>query len=157
MDIPDTSPLDDDCEVLLFGPFQLCIKNRVLREGERRVRSSPRAMEILIALAEKAGETVRKTELLERVWPGTAVQEGVLRVHIAALRKVLGDGVSGKRYIENVPGRGYRFVARVRRERGTRFEAPASSAGHSQLQDQVEDTPRAYNLPSLYTKVLGRT
>jgi hypothetical protein len=52
---------------------------------------------------------------MARVWPDVTVEEGNLRVHIAQLRRTLGDGQEGKRYITNVPGRGYCFVARVDR------------------------------------------
>ena len=64
---------------------------------------------------ERAGEIVKKTDLVARVWPNTIVEEGTLRVHIAALRKVLGDGRAGMRYVENVTGHGYRFIAPVTR------------------------------------------
>jgi DNA-binding winged helix-turn-helix (wHTH) protein len=60
---------------------------------------------------EHAGRLVRKADLIKRVWPDTVVEEGTLRVHIAALRKALDDGKGGIPYIENVTGHGYRFVA----------------------------------------------
>jgi DNA-binding winged helix-turn-helix (wHTH) protein len=56
-------------------------------------------------LAGRAGETVRKSELMARVWPDTIVEEDTLRVQIAALRKALGDGRADMRYVENVTGR----------------------------------------------------
>ena len=59
----------------------------------------------------QAGQVVGKRELIERVWPDVIVEEASLRIHIAALRKVLGDGRDGARYISNVHGRGYCFVA----------------------------------------------
>jgi DNA-binding winged helix-turn-helix (wHTH) protein len=74
-----------------------------------------RARELLVLLAERAGEVVEKGDLMARVWPDVFVEEGTLRVHIAALRKALGDGRDGLRYIENVTGRGYRLIAPVRR------------------------------------------
>jgi TolB-like protein/Flp pilus assembly protein TadD len=52
--------------------------------------------------------------LLQRVWPGTFVEESNLAQHISILRKALQDGENGFRYIETVPKRGYRFVAEVR-------------------------------------------
>jgi len=61
-----------------------------------------------------AGELVGKDELVARVWPNTSVEEANLRVHVAALRKALGDGQSGSRNIMTVPGR-YRFIAPVER------------------------------------------
>jgi len=137
--------------VLAFGPFQLDLKQRVLREGPAVIRLNKCALEILIALAERAGEVVSKRELLERGWPGCEMQEGVLRVHIAALRRVVGDGGSATRYVENISGRGYRFVARVRSQPGTRHAAPPAS------QKQTSDTQRTDHLPALLTRVLGRS
>ena len=68
-------------------------------------------------------------ELINLVWPDVTVEEANLRVHIAALRKVLGDGKDGSRYIVNVAGRGYTFVAPVQRSAADRpapIAAPAS-------------------------------
>jgi len=58
-------------------------------------------LDILITLVEGAGETIRKDQLMARAWPDTVVEENALRVHVAALRKPLGDGRAGKRYIAN--------------------------------------------------------
>ena len=84
-------------------------------------------MDILVTLVERAGETIHKDELIARTWPDTVVDEGALRVHVAALRKALGDGRAGKRYIANNPGRGYTFVAPVTREHP--HPAPAPPGG----------------------------
>jgi predicted ATPase/DNA-binding winged helix-turn-helix (wHTH) protein len=101
-------------QVLSFGPFRLDPVRRVLLEAGRTCRVGSRALEILLTLAERGGQIVSKNELIARVWPDSVVQEATLRVHIAALRKILGDGESGVRYVENFSGRGYRFVAEVR-------------------------------------------
>jgi DNA-binding winged helix-turn-helix (wHTH) protein len=77
---------------------------------------------------ERAGESVRKSELIARVWPDTIVEESTLRVHIAALRKALGDGCSGMRYVENINGYGYRFIAPV-----IRLDGERDSSRHLQL------------------------
>src|SRR5882724_8452415 len=97
--------------VLQFGPFRLLPQPRMLLKGADPVRLGSRAREILLFLVERAGRIVKKGELIKRVWPDTVVEEGTLRVHIAALRKALGDGKGGMRYIENVTGHGYRFIA----------------------------------------------
>src|SRR4051812_35263076 len=86
-----------------FGSFRFYPTRQVLLEGNKPVRVGSRACDILLALIEKQGQLVGKQELLERVWPNTFVEEGNLRVHLAALRRVLGDGQSGKRYINNIP------------------------------------------------------
>ena len=96
-----------------FGPFHLIPVQRLLLEGEKPLRLGSRALEILIALVERHGELVTKEELMARVWPNVFVESSNLTVHIAALRRVLGDGLNGNRYLVNIPGRGYRFVAPV--------------------------------------------
>lgn len=70
-------------------------------------------MDLLIALVESAGSVVGKRELMARVWPDTIVEEGSLRFHIMAVRKALSDGHNGTRYVVNIPGRGYAFVAPI--------------------------------------------
>jgi DNA-binding winged helix-turn-helix (wHTH) protein len=54
---------------------------------------------------------VSKNDLLARVWP--TMEEGSLRFHMVRLRKALGDGKGGPRYIATLTGRGYRFVAPI--------------------------------------------
>src|SRR5579864_2024842 len=102
-------------QVLTFGPFQLLVNAKVLLEAGKPVRIGTRATRILLELINHAGRTVTKRELLTRVWPGSLVEESNLRVHIAALRKALGDGQGGAWYIVNDSGRGYRFVAPITR------------------------------------------
>jgi predicted ATPase/DNA-binding winged helix-turn-helix (wHTH) protein len=102
-------------QVLTFGPFRLTLRRRMLMEGERPIRIGSRALDILFALLERPGELVDKDELIARIWPKIVVEEATLRVHIAALRKILGDGQGGARYVQNVAGQGYRFVAPVTR------------------------------------------
>lgn len=100
-------------QVLTFGSFQLLVGAKVLLEAGKPVRIGARAIRILLELLTHAGQTVTKRDLMARVWPGSLVEESNLRVHIAALRKALGDGRGGSRYIVNDSGRGYRFVAPV--------------------------------------------
>ena len=79
------------------------------------VKLGSRALDILRLLVSRAGEVVPKNELLAYAWPGLVVEEISLRVHIAEIRKALGDGKAGARYVTNVPSRGYCFVAPVQR------------------------------------------
>lgn len=80
-----------------------------------RISLGHRALEVLATLAERAGSLVSKAEIVARVWPNTIVDEGNLRVHIAALRKALGETEERTSYILNVPGRGYRLAVPVQR------------------------------------------
>jgi predicted ATPase/DNA-binding winged helix-turn-helix (wHTH) protein len=102
-------------DILSFGPFHLIAAERLLKKAGEPVHLGGRALDILITLVERAGEVVSRKELISRVWSDVTVEEANLRVHIASLRKALGDGRDGARYIANVPGRGYSFVAPVQR------------------------------------------
>jgi predicted ATPase/DNA-binding winged helix-turn-helix (wHTH) protein len=113
-----------------FGPFQLLPTRRLLLADGRPVRLGSRALEILIALVERPGELVGKNELMARVWPSTFVEEGNLKVQVAGLRRALGDSRGSNRYLATVPGRGYRFVAPVRRTDGPGRAAAAAEAAH---------------------------
>src|SRR5271156_2081842 len=99
-----------------FGPYRLLAAQRLLLEGDQPVRLGSRAFDILEALIERAGEVVGKEELIARAWPQTIVEESNLKIQMSALRRALGDGQGGNRYVLTVPGRGYNFVAPVRRE-----------------------------------------
>jgi predicted ATPase/DNA-binding winged helix-turn-helix (wHTH) protein len=98
---------------LRFGPFELSIGERVLRRDGVVLPLGDRALDILIYLAEHPGEVIAKKELIDHVWPDVTVEEGSLRVHVAAIRKALADGQFGNRYIANIKGRGYSFVGTV--------------------------------------------
>ena len=98
---------------LRFGPFELSIGERVLRRDDQVLPLGDRALDILIYLAERSGEVIAKQELIDHVWSDVIVEEGSLRVHVAAIRKALGDGQFGNRYIANIKGRGYSFVGTV--------------------------------------------
>jgi TolB-like protein len=82
----------------------------VLWRGDTLVEVAPRALDLLVALVERAGDVVTKDELLRRVWPDTFVEEANLSVNVSALRKALGSGQGGHAYIQTIPRRGYRFV-----------------------------------------------
>ncbi len=98
-----------------FGPFRVDpLKRRLLRDGES-IRLTPKAFDLLLVLVEESGRTVEKDELMERVWPDTAVEENNLNQNITALRKSLGDSRQESQYIATIPGVGYRFVADVRK------------------------------------------
>jgi TolB-like protein/DNA-binding winged helix-turn-helix (wHTH) protein/Tfp pilus assembly protein PilF len=97
-----------------FGPFRLdAAEHLLLRDGEA-VPLTPKAFDLLLALVERHGHLVEKDELMKKVWPDTFVEETNLTSNISQLRKALGDGENGERYIETAPKRGYRFVAGVR-------------------------------------------
>src|SRR5580700_3812944 len=92
--------------VVAFGPFRLSVGERQLKKADEPLQLGSRALDTLIALVERAGEVVTQEELLARVWPDVTVEEANLRVHIAGLRKALGEGREDARYIVTIPGRG---------------------------------------------------
>ena len=96
-----------------FGPFRLLRTQFLLLEGDTPVPLGSRALEILTALLERHGELVSKQDLMARVWPDVFVEPANLTVHMSALRRALRDGQDGNRFIVNIPGRGYCFVASV--------------------------------------------
>src|ERR1700737_86222 len=98
---------------LLFGPFELSRGERVLRRDGVVLPLGSRALDILIYLVERPSEVIAKQELIDHVWPDVTVEEGSVRVHVAAIRKALGDGQFGNRYIANIKGRGNSLFANV--------------------------------------------
>jgi predicted ATPase/DNA-binding winged helix-turn-helix (wHTH) protein len=125
-----------------FGPFELNVAERSLRKASQVIPIGGRAYDILIALLENAGEVVGKAELIARAWPDVTVEEGSLRVHLSALRKALGDGQFGNKYIASIQGQGYSFIAPVARL-PTDHDGGNASAGTS-------------NLPPALVRMVGR-
>ena len=105
---------DPASRIFEFGPFRLDAAERVLQRDGRPVPLTLKAFDLLLLLVENSGHLVEKDELMNRVWAGSIVEEGNVKVTIAMLRKALEDNNGGLRYIETVPRRGYRFVADVK-------------------------------------------
>jgi DNA-binding winged helix-turn-helix (wHTH) protein len=96
-----------------FGEFTLDVPDRRLTRHASPVHLAPKTHDVLVALIRRAGRLVTKHELLEGVWPDIFVNEGILTVHVAALRKAFGDRKRSPVYIETVSRSGYRFIATV--------------------------------------------
>jgi predicted ATPase/DNA-binding winged helix-turn-helix (wHTH) protein len=131
-------------DTLVFGPFELRASERVLLQDGKPLRLGSRALDILIVLTERAGEVIGKDELAARVWPNIFVEEANLRVHVAALRKLLHDGSDAGRYIATIPGRGYSFVAPIIRRAGT--DEPAQAMAET----------ASMELPPAEARIIGR-
>ena len=97
-----------------FGDFRLDASERLLSRRGVTVPLTPKAIDVLLALVEQPGRLLDKETLLKTVWPDSFVEENNLADNVFKLRRVLGDGENGPRFIETVPKRGYRFVADVR-------------------------------------------
>jgi predicted ATPase/DNA-binding winged helix-turn-helix (wHTH) protein len=130
---------------IAFGPFNLFVSKRLLTKAGAPVELGARALDILIALVSAPNEILSKKDLISRVWPDVVVEDGSLRFHMANLRKTLGDGKDGARYIATLPGRGYCFVAPVSQPDGERISSEIAA----------HNFPHA-NLPTRLSRMVGR-
>ncbi|HLG81898.1 MAG TPA: winged helix-turn-helix domain-containing protein [Bradyrhizobium sp.] len=142
-----TTPPARSKETIAFGPFELIPSERLLMRNGERIELGARAHDILVTLLSHPNEVISKNDLMAQVWPGVAVEEGSLRFHIAGLRKALGDGKDGARYISTSSGRGYSFVAPISRT-SPREAAPAPA-------EPTEDFHH-YNLPGRLNAMIDR-
>jgi DNA-binding winged helix-turn-helix (wHTH) protein/dipeptidyl aminopeptidase/acylaminoacyl peptidase len=94
-----------------FGPFRVDVEQSTLLQDGRPIPLTPKAFDTLVLLVENAGRLLEKEAMMERLWPGTFVEEANLANNISLLRKALGD--SGN-LIQTVPRRGYRFIGELR-------------------------------------------
>src|SRR3984885_12461642 len=133
-------------DVVSFGPFSLFAAERLLKRADEPIPLGDRALDLLIALAERAGEVVSHKELISAAWPTVTVEKGNLRYQMATLRKALGDGRDGARYVSNVAGRGYCFVASVTR----------SGAARTVRATGIDTKERVQRLPPRPARMEGR-
>jgi predicted ATPase/DNA-binding winged helix-turn-helix (wHTH) protein len=127
---------------ILFGPFELNVAERSLKKADEVIPLGGRAFDILLTLLDRPGEIVSKGDLIAKVWPDVTVEEGSLRVHLSALRKALGEGQFGNKYITNVQGRGYCFAAPVTRQTAE--------------PDKGNPFSKSSNLPPALSRMIGR-
>ncbi|TYM00352.1 AAA family ATPase [Bradyrhizobium rifense] len=140
-----TEPAGPAAATLSFGPFTVTPHERLVTRDGVVLPMGAKSFDTLIALMSRPNEVVSKWDLMGLVWPGMSVEETNLRFHIAALRKALGDGKDGARYITTLSGRGYCFVA------------PISQAG---VQPEPRRSRRAelppVKLPNRLQRMVGR-
>ncbi len=129
-------------EVFVFGPFRLdAVQRRMERDGSP-VQLSARAFDILLTLIRQAGDVVSKSDLMARAWPDSSTDDNSLRVHIAALRKALGDGKAGAKYLSTISGQGYCFVGSI--------------SGPEQRSAAPTEPTYVHNLPAHPRQMVGR-
>ena len=116
-----------------FGPYRLDGEEKVLVRDGQAVPIPPKDLETLLVLVQRSGHIVEKDELLGKVWPGVFIEEGNLARHVFNLRQVLGEGPDGRKYIETVPKRGYRFVGLLH-EHDAPTNVPLAGVAPDQLQ-----------------------
>src|SRR5215510_14059503 len=118
--------------VFEFGDFRLDVRERRLLKDGQPVPLTRKALETLRVLLERSGRLITKDELMQLIWPDTVVEENNLNQSISALRRALGDQTNGLRFIETVPGIGYRFVAVVTRSGAQAIALPAPPTASAQ-------------------------
>jgi Tol biopolymer transport system component/DNA-binding winged helix-turn-helix (wHTH) protein len=126
-----------------FGAFCLDLaEQRLFRDG-RQVPLTPKIFTLLTVLVQHAGHLVEKDRLLKEVWPDTFVQEANLNRAVSVLRKALGEGTGGGKYIETVPKRGYRFIAPIRVRAGAGDTIRSTRNGLQPAEQEEAMLPRA--------------
>jgi len=129
-------------QLLTFGEFSLCLDEKALRRGDENISLTPKMYELLVVLVENPDRILEKDFLLQTVWPDSFVEEGNITFNIRQLRKALGDDAQSPIYIETIPRRGYRFVAKVE----TGQTNGGEDAEESSEAAQVEISPRPNSL-----------
>ncbi len=134
----------------VFGPFCVVPAKRLLEKNGAPVEIGGRALDLLIALLVRPGRVLTKSDLIKQVWPDIIVEEGSLRFHMTALRRILGDGDENARYISTQVGVGYAFVAPLE------IRSPGSQPAVIEAQaTDGERVERRCNLPPR-AKLFGR-
>jgi predicted ATPase/DNA-binding winged helix-turn-helix (wHTH) protein len=144
--VRETCPSASEGDAILFGDFCLVPSARTLTKHGEIIPLGDRALDVLIALVNRAGQVVSKADLFATVWPQTSIVESALRVHMAALRSALGDNPT-ERLIVSVRGRGYAFVAPTKR---------ASAAGKLDRAAEGLIAKFQEHVPAPLVRVIGR-
>ena len=124
-----------------FGAYRVDESERLLLRGDEVVPLTAKAFEMLLVLVESSGHVLTKEELMKRVWPDTIVEEANLSHNIYKLREALGEGLKGQKYIETVPRRGYRFVAKVTEVQDEGVDLVVEEQTRAHIVVEEDDTP----------------
>ena len=138
----------DGTMIYTFGPYRFLASQRSLQRDGEPCEIGSRATDILTLLLEHAGEVVSKDTIVSHAWPSSFVEESSIRVQIASLRKALDDG-DREKYVRNIPGRGYCFIAPVERE------APLEAVTHTSLPATSATRP-TIDVPPPLKRMIGR-
>lgn len=146
------------------GEWNVVPSAQRIERGPERIRLGPTAMDVLVTLAQRAGDVVTREEILEAVWSGTFVGDEVVSNAIWELRRALGDDAQSPRYIQTLPKKGYRLVATVSRSNHRALRSVAwkwLAVGAAVLLSAVVGTlatraPRSFPVPVRLTSLDGR-
>lgn len=125
-----------------FGAYRVDGSERLLLRDGEAVPLTPKAFEMLLALVESSGHVLTKEELMKRVWPDTIVEEANLSHIIYKLREALGESRDGEKFIETVPRRGYRFVAKVTEPLDGNADLIIEEHSRAHIVVEEDDTPQ---------------
>ena len=123
-----------------FDDFEIDGERRILLKGGRPVALKPKGLDLLLALVENHGIVVSKNDLLDAVWQDQFVEEKNLSVHIAAIRKALGERKDENRFIATVAGTGYKFVAPLE-IRSNSILVEKQTIQHIDIEDELTEDP----------------
>ncbi|MBB3289116.1 winged helix-turn-helix domain-containing protein [Rhizobium sp. CNPSo 3968] len=137
--------------VFKFGPFSLNPISRILERDGCELPIGSRAFDMLVALVNKQGEILSRRELMARAWAGLSVEDSNVRVQMAHLRRKLGCGVNGDRYIASIAGRGYSFVMPVE------MQQDVSSAHSDDISDEAAFGDSAVIRPEIKVPIAFRS
>jgi Tol biopolymer transport system component/DNA-binding winged helix-turn-helix (wHTH) protein len=125
---------------MYFGPFELSFDSEELRKDGTRLKLSGQAIQVLVVLAHNCGKLVTREQLQQRLWPGAAYGdfEHGLNAAVNRLRDTLGDSATDPKYIETIPRRGYRFIARIDQVRNTTGPTVPDNAAELRYQNAAD-------------------
>jgi DNA-binding winged helix-turn-helix (wHTH) protein/Tol biopolymer transport system component len=126
-----------------FDEFEVDALKRILLKKGQPVSLNPKTFDLLLTLVEHRGAVLSKNELLDKVWENQFVEENNLTVHVAALRKILGEKKNENRFIVTVPGRGYKFIAELNEPIGGEIVIESHSLSKITIEES-EETEESY-------------
>lgn len=133
-------------QVYVFDGLCLDATRRLLHRDGEAISLNPKAFDVLLLLVENHDRVLSKDEILSTVWAGQFVEESNLAVQISTLRKILGEKKDSHRFIVTVPGKGYRFVARVNDfESIPKPEEPITADNLPPVQQRAEKDPQLFS------------
>lgn len=103
---------------LKFGGFELTPSAFELRRGGRAIKVEKQALELLLLLVARPGTLVSREQIAEKLWGKDVFvdAEDGINTAIRKIRRALGDNAARPKYVQRVPGKGYRFIAQVTEE-----------------------------------------
>jgi len=134
-----------------FDDFQLDVRNRQLRRGDKALSLPSKAFDLLVALMENKGRLVSKEELFATVWQNQIVEESNLTVHISQIRRALGETGTNPRFIETVSGYGYRFMGDVSYLKEEEFVIETETLSRITIENEVVSDAETND-----TKIVGQ-